>query len=221
MPGPVVKGAPYSAEAITEMTQMFPDGNRIRQSSHVRVFRDSEGRTRREQSLNSIGAFAANTGLPNVVFINDPIAGVNYALNPAERVANKSTWERRDWDRGGGRQDGRKEGGEREGKRENPNVKRESLGKQVIEGVQAEGTRTTMTIPAGQIGNELPIQIVSETWYSPELQTVVLSKRSDPRQGEVVFRLVNVSRADQPRSLFEVPADYSISKNRGGREGRF
>ena len=74
--------------------------------------------------------------------------------------------------------------------------KTESLGRQTIEGIQAEGRRTTMTIPAGQAGNELPIHIVNETWYSTELQTTLLSKHSDPRNGETVTRLINISRSE-------------------------
>ena len=71
----------------------------------------------------------------------------------------------------------------------------EALGTRTIEGVAAEGTRTTMTIPAGQIGNEQPIVIVSERWYSPELQALVMSRQSDPRYGETTYRLTGIVRA--------------------------
>jgi hypothetical protein len=96
----------------------------------------------------------------------------------------------------------------------NRDAQKESLGTQVIEGVQAEGTRTTMTIPAGAIGNELPIQIVSERWYSPELRTVVMSKHSDPRMGDTVYRLTNINRSEPARSLFEAPADYTVAEGK-------
>src|SRR5437899_5104761 len=86
----------------------------------------------------------------------------------------------------------------------------ESLGSQMIEGVRAEGTRTTITLPAGAMGNDLPILIVSERWYSPELQTVVMTKRNDPRMGETVYRLSNISRTEPSRSLFEAPSDYTV-----------
>ncbi|HXW16044.1 MAG TPA: hypothetical protein VEN79_16170, partial [Terriglobia bacterium] len=85
-----------------------------------------------------------------------------------------------------------------------------SLGRQTVEGVPAEGTRSTITIPAGQIGNEQPIQIVRETWYSPDLQVVVMRKVSDPRTGEETFRMANLSRAEPAASLFQVPPDYKI-----------
>jgi hypothetical protein len=92
------------------------------------------------------------------------------------------------------------------------NRKTESLGKQMVEGVEAEGTRTTTTIPAGEIGNEQPINIVWEKWYSPELQTVVMSKHSDPLVGETTYRLTNINRGEPAHSLFEVPGDYTIKE---------
>ena len=87
-----------------------------------------------------------------------------------------------------------------------------TLDPQTIEGVQVEGTRTTVTIPAGAIGNELPIEIVNERWYSPELKTVVLSRRSDPRLGETVVRLTNLTRAEPAADLFEIPAGYRVEE---------
>jgi hypothetical protein len=92
------------------------------------------------------------------------------------------------------------------------NSRKESLGKQTIEGVEAEGTRITTTIPAGEIGNEQPIEIVSESWYSPDLQTVVMSRHSDPRIGEHTYRLTNINRSEPPHSLFEVPPDYTVQE---------
>ena len=90
-----------------------------------------------------------------------------------------------------------------------------ALEPQMIEGVRAEGTRTTVTIPAGAIGNDLPIEIVSERWFSPELKAVVLSRRSDPRFGETVFRLASLVRGEPSADLFEIPAGYRIDNAPG------
>jgi hypothetical protein len=90
------------------------------------------------------------------------------------------------------------------------NVVREDLGSQVVEGVAATGTRTTTTIPAGSIGNEQPIVIVSEQWFSPELKVLVMTKHSDPRTGETTYRLTNIAQSEPARSLFEVPPDYTL-----------
>jgi hypothetical protein len=86
----------------------------------------------------------------------------------------------------------------------------ESLGKKMIEGVEAEGRRSTVTIAAGEIGNTLPIEIVDENWYSPDLQVQVMTRHSDPRSGETIYRLTNIKRSEPDRSLFAVPTDYTI-----------
>jgi len=87
--------------------------------------------------------------------------------------------------------------------------------------VIAQGTRTTETIPAGQIGNQLPIKVVDEVWHSAELQMDVMTTHSDPRSGEVVYKLTNISRANPPRALFEPPADYTVTgPTAGGGGGR-
>jgi hypothetical protein len=97
-------------------------------------------------------------------------------------------------------------------------MKTEKLDARSFDGVQAEGTRTTTTIAAGELGNEQPINIVNERWYSPELQVVVLTRHSDPRFGETTYRLTNITRAEPAASLFQVPSDYAV-KERGGPGG--
>jgi hypothetical protein len=93
------------------------------------------------------------------------------------------------------------------------NLNKEDLGTQIIEGVSANGTRHTFTIPAGQIGNERPIEIVDERWYSKDLQTFVMTRHTDPRSGETVYRLTNINRSEPDHSLFEVPADYVLKES--------
>jgi hypothetical protein len=82
----------------------------------------------------------------------------------------------------------------------------------MLEGVRAQGTRETRSIAAGKIGNERPIEIVSETWYSPDLQMVVESRHSDPRVGETIYRLTNIALAEPDPSLFQVPAGYTVQQ---------
>ena len=207
----VVKGAPYSADALTETTQTLADGNKITRQVKATTYRDSDGRTRREQSLPAIGPFAASGAPPLTIFVNDPVAGVNYMLDPESKTARKMSLPR--FQAGA-------PGGTPPAPRARPttkalDAKTESLGEKNIEGVRAQGTRTTVTIPAGDIGNEKPIQIVSERWYSPELQTVVMSTRSDPRMGQSTYRLTNINRTEPQKTLFEVPADFTVEEMRG------
>ena len=89
---------------------------------------------------------------------------------------------------------------------------KEDLGTRMIEGVQAQGVRTTLTIPAEQVGADRPIVIVDERWRSTELGVDVLTKHTDPRMGETVYRLTNIVRGEQPITLFEPPADYRMQE---------
>ena len=98
-------------------------------------------------------------------------------------------------------------------------LKKESLGTQMVNGVNAEGTRVTHTIAAGEIGNDKPITVVSERWYSPDLQTVVKSSRTDPRFGTTTFSLTNIQKAEPAAALFTVPADYTVKEGKHGGPG--
>lgn len=239
----LVKGAPYSAQAVTEMTQILSDGNRIVNTSTAAVYRDGEGRTRREQTLKAIGNFSASGEPFQTISINDPVAGVAYVLEPHSHAARKIQGFHIESGSGSGFRISAP-GGEGEvftfntttsgpvtvkrgtaearalEERERTGVRKEELGTQTIEGVNAVGTRTTITIPAGQIGNERAIEIIEERWFSPDLQTMVMTRHSDPRSGETVYRLTNINRTEPDHSLFEVPGDYTIKDDSGNMRYR-
>jgi hypothetical protein len=246
-----VKGAPYSATAVTEMTHTLNDGNQIIRKTEVNLYRDREGRTRREQTLVNVGNWTAAGDPPHMISINDPVAGVFYELNPSTNTARKiatapnklavltelemekkekkaraveaARLKEAEADKLKLKESGKDQGipvkaaGMPKVGRGALGVvaekKKESLGKQMIEGVEAEGVRFTLTIPAGAIGNTLPIEVVDEEWYSPELQTRVMTRHRDPRSGETTYRLTNINRSDPDPALFEVPAGYTIKDN--------
>jgi len=201
----VVAGAPYSATISTQTSQTLPDGNQIQRTTTGTVARDSQGRTRRDVTLKSIGPWAASgNAAPHFVLINDVVAGASYALQPDLKTAQKLPQRSGRKNKNGARED-------------RNNVVTTPLGSQTISGLVAEGTRYTRTIPAGAIGNEKPIVITTERWYSSDLQTVVMTRRSDPRTGETVFTLSNIQRAEPDASLFQVPADFTVTQGRPGR----
>ena len=223
----VVKNAPYSAEAVTETTQTLADGNQIYREMTAVLYRDSEGRTRREQTLTGYILWASTTQGQafQVIVINDPVAGVSYSLDPATRTAvahamsNFKSLPMQDVRQGTSGIYFFSSTGDMtsSGKMSNQYLRggpgeTEVLGTRSIEGVVAEGTRSTISIPAGSIGNERPIEVVSERWYSSELQTLVMSRHSDPRFGETVYQLKNISLAEPSSDLFEVPLDYDIAE---------
>ena len=221
LPGGAVTGAPYSAEEITEHVQTLADGTHITGPSQKTMFyRDSLGRTRVERSF-PLPPGATGAAGPNIIEISDPVSGARYTLDPRSRTAHKISFPNAPPP-------------PPPASRVTPNrlavqvaipalspalpdiqlqrpqFSHESLGTQTIEGVLAEGSRTTVTYPIGAVGNDRPITSVSETWTSPELKTAVLSKNSDPRHGESTTRLTNISRVEPDPSLFRIPSDYEI-----------
>jgi hypothetical protein len=221
----VVTGAPYSAQATTEITQTLPDGNHIVRKVTASVYRDSAGRVRRDQVLAAVGSWMPNEQ-PKTAIIDDPVAHVHYILNPDRQTAARFPAADRAAFKGEKR--GNKQGdsssttditSDQPRHRGPGTVEKTSLGSQTIEGVVVNGTQSVLTIEAGAIGNDQPIRIVSEEWYSPDLKTVVLSKKSDPRFGDVVYQLTQINRAEPDPTLFQVPSNYTITD--GGRGERF
>jgi hypothetical protein len=236
---PVV-GAPYSGTITNEMVQTLSDGTHITQTTTGTVARDSQGRTRQDAPLPMIGNLSA-ANAPHLVFIVDPVAQVSYTLNLTDKTAQKMPAPPFSGPNAAmandklfvqmGPQVSVSTGGPMPmpplapmpqmpvmsvqkmdiSRNDAANTTTEDLGSQTMEGALVNGTRTTRSIPTGQIGNDAPIKIVTEVWTSPDLKTVVYSKRGDPRMGEQTFQLKNIVRAEPDPSLFSVPAGFTIT----------
>jgi len=224
--GKPVTGSPFSAQVIVENTRTLQNGVHISESAMGALYRDGQGRIRRDKP---------RTGEAEIAIIDDPVAGTQYRLHLFQHTVSKLSYadmeaenrERQEHIAAEIAERAKKSGGEkaeresgaggqkREGLSER---KTESLGAQLIEGIQAEGTRTTRTVPAGAMGNDKPFDIVQETWYSPALQMVVLFKMTNPARGDVVMRLANISQSEPSRSLFEPPSDFTAAETEGGRK---
>ena len=226
-PGEVVTGIPYTATETTETTQTLSDGNKIVNKTSGTVARDSQGRVRREMSIGRIGTVDANSH--NMVFITDPSAHRQEVMEPGGKAVtvirtnpdgdhepnivsldgpNGTMMKQKMILRAQSTIGNESDHSEHQAKQ----VKHEDLGTQTISGVSAQGKRDTVTIPAGMIGNEKPIEIVSETWYSPDLHITVMRKHSDPRVGETVFQLTNIQQAEPDPSLFQVPDNVKVQE---------
>ncbi|HKD04214.1 MAG TPA: hypothetical protein VKB77_17370 [Terriglobales bacterium] len=226
-----VKGVPFCANISTEHTQSFADGNRIHGSDSSTLCRDSEGRTRREAGLNLLGA-GPEKSAAKLVTIVDPVAGVRYMLDPENKTAHRMSLSAP----GPGappdlskhvmvfRSAGSQEGGggstdffyQKAGPDHEAAGTTENLGDQTINGIHATGTRMTHTIPAGQMGNEKPIVVTSERWYSQDLKATVMTKHDDPWAGELKTEFTSVNTAEPDASLFTVPGDYKIVDDKDG-----
>ncbi len=204
--GKVVKGAPYSAEVSSTRVETLADGNKIQQTMTGKIARDSEGRTYSIET--STGGPLGQTGPITRISIFDPVAGYAYELNQTTKTATRravrvptSTGVPKDHER----------------RAEGPEAVKTDMGTSTINGVLAQGTKTTRTVPAGAIGNTNPIISTTETWYSPDLQVVVASKHSDPRGGEMSYALTNIERSEPSAALFQVPAGYTVTDAPKGR----
>ncbi len=226
MLGAAVTGAPYSATTTSESVQALADGNRIVNRTTCNLFRDGQGRVRRED--------VAENGAVVSVMIMDPVANASYTLDPADRTVRKVALLRQTMVVSSDRAvreiavasageaiagqvrakmaitTGFVNGGAEVVSVTPASLRREALGTQDMEGVAVEGTRTVSTIPAGQIGNERPIDTVSEQWYSKDLKMTIMSRHSDPRSGETTYRVTNLRRGEPDPTLFQVPGDYTF-----------
>ena len=201
---------PYMADETTEISRILVDGNRIVNKSLVKVCRDSEGRMRREE--HRINAQGVLVDAPMFIYIDDPVAGVFYSLNPQTRTAHKVARERA-IDFSSGRTPARQQPNAWRGA-DGREYRSEPLGSQEIEGFYTEGVRITEVIPAGAQGNEQPLTIVTERWISPELHIPLLRKRDDPFSGQTLSRVTNIRLEEPPSDLFQVPGDYAIEEAR-------
>ena len=206
--GKVVANEPYSGVGVTTSKRTLSDGNTINEATCVKVYRDGSGRTRREEIRNSSTCSAT----PQTILIGDPVAGVEYAINTQNNTYRQFTLKA-------------PPAGTTAPARNHPatpNQVQTSLGTEAIPGtsLSAEGTRTVTTIPAGQFGNKAAIAITSIRWYSPALQIVIQSSRTDPRSGSTTYQLSDISTAEPAESLFQLPSGLTLQQGPSPRGRR-
>ena len=210
-------GTPYSADKVFEHTQTLSDGTHIKNDGPTEHFaRDSQGRWRMERAtMRGIAGQESD----KIVQIYDQVAGIGYILDDQNKIAHRVTPQTPQHRRatavaGAGRGSGvAVAGGTVSAGMVLPNQPErstEKLGSQTIEGITADGTRTTTTWPIGSRGNDRPLTDISETWFSPQLKATVLSKFTSLQNGESVTHLTNISLAEPDPMLFQPPADYKI-----------
>ncbi|MBI1750928.1 MAG: hypothetical protein HY234_11595 [Acidobacteria bacterium] len=203
-----IKERPFRAEMVVETDRRLADGNSLHRKSTSTFYRDHNGRLREERRVEHPGIQDEPAIVKTMVSINDPEQGIHYVLfpgmkagfrtqQPAAFVKEIETSRTTPWT-----------------PQPDQNFTTEVLGYQMIEGLQCEGKLDTVTIPAGATGNPFPMEIVTERWYSAELQMNLLVKHRDPRRGETTIRLTNLSLEEPQESLFEIPPDYEIQEGR-------
>lgn len=86
----------------------------------------------------------------------------------------------------------------------------EKLGVKEIEGFSATGTRSSLTLPVGAIGNDRPLTTTNEHWFAQDISVELLTIFDNPQSGKQVRRLVNIQLGDPDPLLFHVPADFTV-----------
>jgi len=232
-----VPGKPFSALETRQSVQTLANGAKIEHSDSNLFYRDDQGRTRAEQSVDG----------RKTIVIMDPVAHQVTILNPGNKTARRMNIPSNAQFGGATITDGAVStrwgtststsnatgattftstnsethasagGSVRAGgypvrvSTSSNNQASEDLGMQTVNGVMAHGTRDTLTIPAQSIGNDRDLQVVDERWFSNDLQMLVKSTNTDPRFGQTSYQLTNIQQGSQDPNLFTVPADYTIS----------
>lgn len=203
--GPVL-GKPFSAQEVRHTTQILNDGTRVNRVEKGRFYRDTQGRMR----IESVGLW----GTPDLIVVFDPDSGVVTEINPQQRTYSKAG----STDAGGSAYIAvgpsgsfvalADRGNKLSVRAAGPQSLKEDLPPTVINGTRVRGSRITSTIPVGAFGNERELKVITERWYSDDLQVMVKSFNSDPRFGVTTYELTNIVQTPPNPALFQIPADY-------------
>lgn len=218
----IVKNQPLTAVFESETVRLQPNGTALTSRVMTRIYRDRDGRIRREQMVMANSTIAPFSNTAKSITIEDPVAGFTYLINPATRSAFRYKLSANQPQSNGFndliprtvdvlRNDDPQTGLVKKYRLEQPRA--EALGRQEINGVEAEGRRVRFKIPAGAIGNTAEIEAMHETWIARDLKMLVKSSTKNPLIGEHNYRVIELTRSEQPASLFEIPSDYTIQES--------
>jgi hypothetical protein len=207
----VVTGEPYSAVRTTTFVQTLANGSTINRTTSTQEARDSSGRIYRATQVTS-GSDAART----MYSVFDPVNRVNTAWNSNTKQAvvthlpnvNAKAQSR----------EAQSEGAPAESfHRHGPTPQVQQLGSKTIAGVDATGTRSTVTFPAGTFGNSQAIVVTRERWVSADLGITVSETESDPRTGTRTMTVTNIQRSEPDAALFQAPQGYALVERTPGQ----
>jgi hypothetical protein len=204
-----VAGVPFSADVVSQTTQVMPDGTPVTRETHGKMFRDSAGRTRSETELDSP---VAGVAARRFVTIVDPVQGTSMVLDAAAKSATvfhlpaASAVTASKVKLAASAQAGRASA-----KQLTPPGS-ESLGAMMLEGFAVTGTRRTRAPDAGAAKGAVP-NIVTESWFSTEFKVDLLVARQGPQSMSRTTRITNITPGEPDPTVFQVPADYTVQES--------
>ena len=204
---------PYSATVLTTHELKLADGNAIHGSVTTHQARDSAGRTRSEvtsgcvtgpdgklEPLVRVSVYDPATRTTLSWAVNDPnVKVVSVMHQPEPALVAPPTPAARQQQMAQARQ-----------QRQQNQFRNENMGSRNIAGVTTDGTRTTHTVPAGEIGNDQPMEIVDEIWIAKDLGLAMLAVNDSPTNGRTTTEVMELNQAEPDAALFAAPAGYKV-----------
>jgi hypothetical protein len=219
------ESAPFSGIVKTSFEQKLADGNAIHRVTRTRQARDSAGRTMTEMAQGCVRGEDGQMHERLNINVNDPVARTNtnwqvgpddqpkvvhvfHQPEPLSQPLKREELSAAELER----QQKMRKAAQAAQLAQRKETKREDLGVKDINGVSAQGTRTTRTIAAGEEGNDQPLVVMDEMWRSKELGLVVMAIRDDPRTGRSVTEYEELTRGEPDPGLFAPPAGYTVQE---------
>jgi hypothetical protein len=211
----VVTGEPYSGVRTSAFVQTLANGTTINRTTTTNEARDSSGRLYRATQVTD-----GNGSVRTLYSVFDPVnhTTTNWGSDSKEAVVSslpQGSGNRGQWRKGDGAPNNQPAAGPFH--RHGPAPTVQQLGTKTIEGIDATGTRTDITFPAGAFGNNEPITVTHERWGSSVLGIIVLETDNDPRTGVHTTTLTNISRGEPDPTLFQPPQGYTITQRTHGQ----
>lgn len=196
---PSIPNASFSAVVNTESIRQMPNGATITLKNHRAVARDIAGRIFQERRL-LVPEDGKHESVVTQIEISDPVAHELFICVPKEGVCQVEHFTGSTFQPPRSAADAQREG----------SANFQDLGRQSISGIETVGTRETVVIEAGKIGNDSPLEVQREYWYSPQLEVNLLIKLQDPRIGIQNFEMSDISLAEPDAKLFKVSEKMKI-----------
>jgi len=196
---PAVPGLPFFAKAELETVNQLQNGTLITHKTYNLIARDGQGRTHNE-ARNWIDLTTGAEPRLTRIELYDPATRLRTNLYPLTKIA-------RQWPLG---TPGPIPAPSPQSPPAKPETTRENIGSESIEGLPVRGVRVSQTYPAGALGNDRPLTVVTEYWYLEALRLNLLTKRSDPRYGEQTVRVTELVRQEPDAAMFAIPDEYKL-----------
>jgi hypothetical protein len=194
---PTLSNAPFSAVVNTESIRQLANGASITLKNHRAIARDRVGRIFQERRL-LVPEDGKHESVLTQIEISDPVAHELFICVPKEEVCQVEDFDAPAF------QPPKTAASAREG------ANMRDLGKQSVAGLETIGTRETVVIEAGKIGNDSPIEVQREYWYSPQLGVNLISRLQDPRVGIQNFEVSDIALSEPDAKLFKVSSKMKV-----------